>query len=241
MLRTILWFLYFWLYFIVTLPLFCRAAYLEKKGRQRELDELVSKLVVNWAKRLMRLAGAKIVVTGKENIPQTAAVFVADHQGNFDIPIMLALVGRPRGLVAKAEIKKLPFIRHWMRWLHCIFLERDDPKQAVRSLEQGIEQLKNGRSLTIFPEGTRSRGGPMHAFKSGAFRIAVKAGAPVVPVTIDGSYRLMEANHMKITPGTVTVTIHPPVETAGLDKEGVRALPDKIKLIIASALETAAI
>lgn len=237
MIRTILWFLYFWLYLIAVLPRFWRAKWLDKHGRDAERDALVHRLVRHWARSLIWAAGADVSVSGEENLPNGPAVFVGNHQGNFDVPIMLGMVGEPRGLLAKAELLKLPMIRSWMRYLHCIFVDRKDPRQAVKSLLDGAALLKEGYSMTIFPEGTRSRGGEMHEFKGGAFRIATKAGVPVVPVTIDGSYKLMEANGgMRITPAKVKVTIHPPVQTQGLDKEAIVDLPERVKDIIASAL-----
>lgn len=234
--RTILWFFYFWLYMLVAIPVSGYIWVLEKRGKAEEADRLVQRLVTNWAKRLMRFAGAKIIVTGQEDLPEGAAVYVANHQGNFDIPILLTCLREPHGLVAKQEIARLPFVRTWMRHLHCLFVDRSSPHAGAQAILDGEKLLRSGRSLTIFPEGTRSRGGQMHRFQSGAFRIAERAGVPIVPVTIDGSYRLMEAQGFWIRPGTVYVTIHPPVPTTALSHEQVRALPAHIRQIIVSAL-----
>lgn len=237
MIRTVLWFIYFWLYLIAVLPFFARAVWLDKKGRIKELDELVSWIVQAWARALLRAAGADVTVIGEDNIPDGAAVFVSNHQGNFDVPIMLGLVGKPRGLIAKKELLKLPMIRSWMRYLHCIFVDRNDPKEAVKSLMEGIALVQKGYSMTIFPEGTRSKGGDMNALKGGAFRIATKACVPVIPVTINGSYKLMEANKgFMISPAKVCVTVHEPIKTENMDKEAIKELPEKVKQVIASAL-----
>lgn len=234
--RTIIWFAYFWLYLLVLAPVTLYVSWLEKKGRQAQADRLVARFVANWARRLLWLAGAHITVTGQENLPEEPAVFIANHQGYFDIPLMLAYVGQPRGLVAKQEINRIPGIRTWMAHLHCLFVDRSSPRAGAQVMVDGAKMLENGRSLTIFPEGTRSRGGAMHEFKAGAFRIASRAGAPIVPVTIDGTHKLMEANHFWIHPAQVKVTIHPPVATRELGRDGLRMLPDRVKEQIVSAL-----
>lgn len=238
MLRTIVWFVYFWLYLIACAPLSAYANRLERRGEQDKCDAFVERVVRNWSRRLLRLAGAAVTVSGQEHLPDCAAVFVGNHQGNFDIPLMLAHIGAPRGLIAKAELSRLPLVRVWMRHLHCLLVDRKNPRAGADILRQGSEILKNGHSLTIFPEGTRSRGSEMGRFQGGAFRIASMAGAPVVPVTLDGSFRLMEANRgMRIAPAAVRITIHPLVETAGLSREELRTLPERVRETIQSALE----
>lgn len=234
--RTLIWFIYFWLYMLLCIPASLWMRSIEKKGNIKEMERHVDGFVTNWARRLLRLAGAKITVVGEENLPDDPFVVISNHQGNFDVPLMLSCVGRPRGLVAKQELAKLPGISTWMHYLHCLFVDRSSPRAGAQIILDGEKLLRSGRSLTIFPEGTRSKGGPMGEFKGGAFRIASRAGAPIVPVTIDGSYRLMEANHNWIHPAQVRVTIHPPIQTAGASREEIRTLPDRTKEIIASAL-----
>ncbi len=237
MLRTAIWFIYFWLYLILLLPLLFWYWRLELRHDPR-LDAKVDRKVYHWARRMIWAAGMKTTVVGKENLPQGAAVFIANHQGNFDIPLMLSSLDRTHGLLAKQELGRIPILRLWMRLLHCLFVDRSSPRAGVESIARGAEMLKAGHSLIIFPEGTRSRSSAMGEFKGGAFRIASKSKAPVVPVTIDGSYRAMEANPTGwlIRPAHVTVTIHPPIETASLSREELRDLPETTRSIIASAL-----
>ena len=234
--RTILWFAYFWLYLLLCIPASGYVWYLEKRGRDADADRLVERFVANWARRLLYFAGAKVTVTGEENLIDRPAVYIANHQGYFDIPLMLACVGKPRGLIAKQEIDKIPGIRTWMRHLHCLFVDRSSPRAGAQVMLDGAALLETGRSLTILPGGTRSRGGEMHEFKAGAFRIASRVGAPIVPVTIDGSYKLMEANHFWIHPAEVRITIHPAIETAGMSRPEIKALPEKTLEIITSVL-----
>ncbi|MGE5473796.1 MAG: lysophospholipid acyltransferase family protein [Ignavibacteriales bacterium] len=232
MLRTIIWFIYFWIYLIFIMPGLWRAEYLEKKGRIREHDDLVSKYVGKWARSLLRLAGAKVTVIGLENIPDTASVFVSNHQGNFDIPLMLGYVGKPKALISKIEVQKLPIIRSWMKHLNCMFIDRDDHRQAVKSISRSLELLKKGYSIIIFPEGTRSKCDKIGTFKNGSFKMALKAGVPIVPITISGSYKLMEANKNIIKPAQVKITIHKAVETSEFSKEDVSQLQERIRSII---------
>ena len=172
------------------------------------------------------------------NLTERQAVFIANHQGNFDIPLMLSCLGRAHGLLAKQELARIPILRLWMRLLHCLFVDRSSPRAGMESIAKGVKLLQSGHSLIIFPEGTRSRSGELQEFKGGAFRIASKASAAIVPVTIDGSYRAMVANATGwlIRPCEVTVTIHPAIETAGLGREELRELPARTRDVIASAL-----
>ncbi|MGN1014523.1 MAG: lysophospholipid acyltransferase family protein [Butyricicoccus sp.] len=235
MIRTIIWLLYLVLYLLVVCP---KGLYYHsqiKKGKADKVRDGVAVTVHRWAVRIIRIAGGKVVVTGQENLPNGPAVYISNHQSDFDIPIMLGYVGEPRPLMAKVELAKVPGVCLWMKNLNCIFLDRQDVKASVRALMDGAKMVKDGQSLTIFPEGTRSKGGPTHEFKGGAFKIATRAKVPVVPVTIDGSYHLFE-ERMRIHPGTVHVTIHPPIATDGMTKEEQNALPKQVEDIVLGAL-----
>ncbi|MCG7409624.1 1-acyl-sn-glycerol-3-phosphate acyltransferase [Paenibacillus sp. ACRRX] len=233
--RTLIWFIYFWLYLLFLIPSMLKANSLYRKGRFDELDAYTAKQVGRWARSLLRVAGAKVEVQGLEHMPKDGAVFIANHQGNFDVPIMLGHIGAPKALMAKVELTKLPFIRVWMKYLRCIFVDRKNVRQAMNSLNEAAELVKNGHSIVIFPEGTRSKGDHIGDFKNGGFRVATKTGALIVPIRINGSYKLMEANGNWIRPATVKVTILPPVPTAGLTKEETAALPEQIKELIVNA------
>lgn len=234
--RTIVWFVYFWMYLLLVMPRLNRARRLREEGRVEEHDQMVRENVERWAGRLLRLAGAKVTVEGKENIPQGPVVFVADHQGYFDIPLMLTSLDKPNPIIAKAEIEKLPLIRSWMRELNCLFLQRDDARQSMEVLKEAQKLIQDGYSVVIFPEGTRSKGGPVKEFKAGAIRVATRAGVPIVPVCIDGSFRLMEGNGMWIRPASVKLTILPPVPTEGMSREEIRALPEQLREQICQGL-----
>lgn len=233
--HTIIWFIYFWLYLLMLIPGLLKATRLQKQGRTEEHDAYISKHVGRWARSLLKAAGAKVTVRGMEHIPQGAAVFVSNHQGNFDVPIMLGHIGKPKALLAKAELAKLPIIRLWMKHLHCIFVDRSNVRQAIHSLNEAGKLIESNYSVVVFPEGTRSKSDELGEFKPGAFRIAAKTGAPIVPIRIQGSYKLMEDNGNWISPAHVTVTILPSIPTEGLTKTEIAALPNQVQELIAHA------
>lgn len=240
-LRTFVWALYFILVLIILLPPLWRAERMKRGGDAEGCRKIVNKYVTLWMGTLMRIAGCRVEVTGLEHVPKDrAVVFTPNHQGDYDIPIMLTVLDRPHPFVAKMEADKIPLVRSWMRLFDCVFLDRKDTRQALGALREAGELLRRGESVIVFPEGTRSRCDTLGEFKSGAFRMAIKTGAPVVPVVIDGSYRIMEANHNLMKPGTVRVTFLPPVETAGLDRAAQKALPEEVRQRIAAAKDGAA-
>ena len=224
--HTILWFLYFWLYLIAVLPLYWYLRRLEKRGERARCDAILHPTVGRWARRLIRAAGAKVTVEGLEKLPSGPAVYVANHQGYFDIPVVLGYLGNDaKSLVAKKQIDRIPLIRRWMRLLHCVFLDRDNPRSAVASLNEAADWVAQGYSMVIFPEGTRSKTGEVAEFKGGAFKIAQKNKVPVVPFVIDGTAELMERNGYWIHGGPVHLRVLDPIDTAGYTKEDWRALP----------------
>lgn len=233
--RTLIWFLYFIFYLIYAIPAMYKAEKLIKQGNVQAQRELVNFHVKKWVSSLLKIAGVTVTLQGLQNIPKDKTVlFVSNHQGNFDIPILLSCIPSPPALLSKIEVKKLPLIRTWMSHLECVFVQRDNPRQAVSAMNDAVKVLENGRSMIIFPEGTRSRGDELGEFKAGSFRIAAKAKTPIVPIVIDGSYKIMEANKMWIKPANVTVKILPMVEIANLSKDEIKDLPEKIRSIIAA-------
>jgi len=212
-------------------------SYKKKKANMNkdEYETMINRRATAWARKQLKRTGARVKVTGLENIPDCPVVFVSNHQSNVDIALFLSEIDK-RGFVAKVQMLKVPFMRDWMKELNCVFMDRNDMKQSLKTLLESIEIVKNGYSMVIFPEGTRSKGVRMGEFKPGSFKLATKSKAPIVPVTINGSYKLLEGNGNKITPADITMVIHKPLETANLTKEEEKELPDTVKEIIASSL-----
>ena len=131
--RTIIWFIYFWGYLLAVHAKNAPHEKAHAAGKIEERDAIVTEAVQKWSRRLLKLAGVKVTVQGLENIPEGAVVFVGNHQGLFDIPTLLGYLDRPHGLNCQKEAEKIPMIRTWMRYLGCIFLDRENARSAMNS------------------------------------------------------------------------------------------------------------
>lgn len=205
---------------------------------REECDRRIWKDAENWAKYIVKSTGSEVEVTGAENIISDRAVLVvSNHQGFFDIPILMGNMGFPIGFIAKTDLKKFPFLSDWMELIHCLFMDRSDMKQSLKIIMEGIKQIKEGQSMVIFPEGTRSKGGPVAEFHAGSFKLATKSKAPIIPVTIDGSYKIMEEDKNNIKAVKVRLVIHKPIFTDKLTKEETANLPVTVREIIAGGIK----
>lgn len=220
--------LYAGLLLIFLLPLQLWAALMKKTGRTEACYRITDRWVPWWMNTILKIGGIRMEVDGLENLPDGPAVYVCNHQSMIDIPVLLTALGRPRALMAKAVLSKVPLLRGWMRLFDCIFVLREDPKAARRSYEDGVRLVKNGRDLIIFPEGTRSKDGELLDFKAGSFRIASVNGVPLVPLLIDSSRWTLEENGGWLCPGRVTLRVFPPIPTDTLGREELKALPGQL-------------
>ena len=188
----------------------------------KNLKDQSSLRIVQWAFRVVIwLTGSKIIVTGEENIPKdTAVLYVANHRSYFDIVITYMRVQNLTGYIAKKEMLKWPFLRVWMRYLHCLFLDRENVKEGLKTILTAIEKVKQGISICIFPEGTRNKvNDTFLPFHEGSFKIAEKGGVPIVPICIVNSAAIFEDHLPKIKKATVVVEYLKPVNPAEMDKE----------------------
>jgi 1-acyl-sn-glycerol-3-phosphate acyltransferase len=236
MIRTIIWFIWFWVSLVLTIPALLYVKVLDKLNKTERRIELVHKVTKAWAKSLLWLSGAKIKVEGEENIPEGPVLFVSNHQSNFDIPIFISYVDRPKGFIAKTETAKMPFVVSWMRQMRCVFMDRKDIRQSVEAINKGAEYLKQGYSMVICPEGTRSKTGEVGEFKAGSFKLAVKSGVTVVPVAISGSINIMNKGSIKIKPALVELEILKPIEVSKLSKEEQKYLHITVQKLIQDAI-----
>ena len=156
----------------------------------------------------------------------------------YDIPLLLASLDKPHGILAKEELEKIPLLNRWMKLLGCVFVQRDDLRASVRALNYATAIVESGKSFVIFPEGTRYKGeeGGAGEFKAGAFRIAVKTGVPVVPVALTGARALFEGNGNLCHPGSVHINVLPPIRTEGMSKAEQKQLPDAVRQAILAQL-----
>lgn len=236
MLRTIIWFIWFWVSLLCTLPFLFVVKLLDWNHNASARDKLVYKVTSIWAKSQVVMSGAEIKVSGEENLPVGPVLFISNHQSNFDIPIFMGYINKPKAFIAKIETAKMPFVSSWMRLMKCVFMDRNDIRQSVEAINKGAELLKEGYSMVIFPEGTRSKTGEMGEFKAGSFKLAVKSGVPIIPVAIKGSFDIMGKGSLLIKPALVELEILKPVETSRLLKEEQKNLHIKVQELIQEAI-----
>ncbi|MGL5823094.1 MAG: lysophospholipid acyltransferase family protein [Sarcina sp.] len=187
------------------------------KGEQAA-EEFKHRSVQKWCKFTFDIIGVNLEIEGVENIPKTNCLFVGNHQGILDIPALMFSADRTIGFVAKKELLKVPVMGRWIMLCHSVAIDRNDPRDAVRVIKDGVEKLKSGHSLGIYPEGTRAKDGVLKEFKSGSLKLALRAKVPVVPVTIDGSNKAYELNK-RFESTTIKITYGKPIYVDELSKE----------------------
>lgn len=188
-----------------------------------------------WARGTVAIAGGRVRVEGADKVPADGAVlYVANHQGALDIPIMMGYLPGAPAFVAKKELFSIPILGYWMRRLGCVVLDRENARTARDQLRDGAARVKAGRRLVLFPEGTRSRDpeGRMGSFKRGSFKLATLSGAVVVPVTVEGSRFLLSPVWPAGFDGEVRLIVSDPIPVAAMDEEARRGLPDQIHALI---------
>jgi 1-acyl-sn-glycerol-3-phosphate acyltransferase len=207
-------------------------------GLKKPMSWVMYRLGQSWAYGVVAITGCTMIIEGRENIPRSGGVcFVSNHVGTFDIMLMLAYIGRPFGFIAKKELMFAPFFNMWIAMLGGLFIDRKNPRKALKTISAGVKKIQRGGCMLIFPEGTRSKGRGLLPFKSGAIKLATNSLAPIVPIAISGSYDVFEKEH-RIRPTTVRVIFCPPVITAEMSPEDRRRnLVDKVHGIIEAALQ----
>ena len=178
--------------------------------------------IVNWAFRnCLRITGVELTVIGEENVPKDEAVlYVGNHRSYFDILLTYTRVPRPTGYIAKKEMEKIPLLSIWMKNLHCLFLDRDNVKEGLKTILIAIDKVKSGISICIFPEGTRNKvADTFLPFHEGSFKIAEKSGCPIIPMIINNSADIYEDHLPKIRKTKVVLEYCKPIYIKDLEKE----------------------
>lgn len=167
------------------------------------------------------ICGIKMNVIGKENLPDEPTLYIANHRSFFDVIILYSLFQHPTGFIAKKSVGKVPALRTWLLTMHGLLLDRDDIKQGLKTILAAIENVKNGYSMCIFPEGTRNKGEELSLleFKEGSFKVATKTGCKIVPIAFNNTAEIFENHFPRIKRTNVVVEIGKPIDPKDLSKE----------------------
>ena len=211
MFRTLLVGLFLIVFFLVSLPCYA-VLFLTRRFAPKKTQEISQNIVCGALSLILKLCGADVTVTGLEQIPKnTPVLFIGNHTGYFDIVSTYPLLPAGVGFVAKQEIDRFLLLRLWMRLLHGLTFDRSDPRSGMRMILAAIDEVKNGYSMFIYPEGTRVRTGELGEFKAGSFKVATRTGCPIVPVAISGTADIFENHIPVIKPSHVFIRFGKPV------------------------------
>ena len=193
-------------------------------------DRMALRVVQHAFSIIEFLSGEDLTLQGEEHIPKdTPVLYIGNHLGFFDIVLTYCRVPSSTGFISKQSIFNVPILRLWMYRLHCIGLDRSNVRQGMQVILKAIDYVKNGTSIFIFPEGTRSKTGEVLPFKGGSFKVATRSGCPIIPVAITGTDDVFE-NHLPwIRKAKVSITYGEPIYVSELSKEEQKALPDRVR------------
>ncbi len=197
-------------------------------------------LVRNAFRACLFCAGTKITVLGRDGVPRNEAVlYAANHRGLADIPVGYITLPTLTGFVSKKEIRKIPVFSWWMKNLHCLFLDRDNMKEGLKTIMQGIEYMKSGYSMFIMPEGTRNRGEETELlpFKEGSLKMAEKTGCAIIPVAISNTAAVFEQHIPWVKRAHVIIHYGKPVYPDSLSKEDKKRLGASVRETIIQMLK----
>lgn len=225
------------LYLILSIPVFLVEWIIGKFNRRAK--DISSLRIVQWGfKVILKMTGVTTTVIGEENIPDEPVLFIGNHRSYFDILLTYSRCRRLTGYVAKKEMEKIPLLSTWMKNLYCLFLDRDNMKEGLKTILQAIDYVKNGISICIFPEGTRNRtDAPLLEFHAGSLKIAEKAQCPIVPMTIANAEQIFEAHSPCIRKTKVIIEYGEPIETKNLDRTQQKALTSQVVARISETYE----
>ncbi len=243
MIRLIIDFLFVFLFLVGGSPILAFFWLAAKNEKWKGATALAQLRIVQWAFRcICRISGVKLTVLGEEHVPKDEAVlYIGNHRSYFDIVISYARCPRLTGYVAKDGLEKVPLLSTWMRRLNCLFIDRDDIKQSLKTILAGIDQVKHGISMCIYPEGARSSCRTdevnMLPFKEGSLKIAEKTGCKIVPMAITGSSDIFERQFPRIKKARVILEYGEPIDISALSPEDRKKLGGYCQGVIRAMLD----
>lgn len=180
-----------------------------------------------WSDVTIKASGMEVHIEGKENIPKETCVFMGNHQSLLDIPLLRYAIGREIDLVAKTELVNVPVVGYWITHLKSVALDRNNVREGVKAINKAIENVKEGYTFGVFPEGTRSKDGKLNEFKKGSLKIATKAKVPIIPFALSGTSACYE-DKKNFSPGRVNIIFGEKIETTNLSREEEKELLNKL-------------
>ncbi|GAA0265989.1 lysophospholipid acyltransferase family protein [Faecalicatena contorta] len=220
-------------FLILSIPIFFVEWVIGKFNREKR--DYSSLRLVQWAfKVILKMTSVRATVIGEENVPDEPVLFIGNHRSFFDILLTYSRCKRLTGYVAKKEMEHIPLLSTWMRYLYCLFLDRENPKEGLKTILQAIDYIKKGISICIFPEGTRNNGEElsMLPFKDGAFKIATKTNCAIVPVSMNNTCAIFEKQFPRIRKVHVVIEYGKPIYPDQLEKEDKKHIGNYVQNII---------
>lgn len=209
-------------FLILSIPLLIWEWHLGKKNPDLKNTQSL-RIVQSVFRLILKVAGVHVTVKGLENVPTDRAVlYVGNHRSYFDILVGYTTVPTLLGFVAKKEMERYPLLSNWMHNVNCLFLDRENLKEGLKTILTGIEKVKQGISIWIFPEGTRNRNEDileLLPFKEGSLKIAEKSGCPIIPVAMTGTAEVFEKQFPRMKSSNVTIEFGTPIIIRDLEPE----------------------
>ncbi|MCK8828214.1 1-acyl-sn-glycerol-3-phosphate acyltransferase [Natroniella acetigena] len=238
MLKDLVWLIMFGVDLLfLRLAQFIKLIWLEWTAETDEVRAYANQVAYQWGEKVVDTTGTEVKVLGVEKIPDRPVLFVVNHQGAFDIPLLLGYIKYPKSFIAKWELRYLPIINLWMKKMSCIFIKRSDFRQTLKAFKNAGQVFEKGQSLVIFPEGTRSRSAKLNKFKRGSLKIALRENVPIVPVTINNSYQINNGEGL-LSAAEVELIISDPIYVDKLSKEEKDDLTVQVREVIANNLKS---
>ena len=237
MIRLILAAMWLVFFFITGIPLILVELLLGKINKKaRDYSSL--RIVQFILKGVLFIAGTKTTIIGIENIPKGEAVlFVGNHRSLFDVVIAYTLMPGLTGFIGKKELSKVPFLNIWMKFVNCLFLDRNNIREGMKTMLTGMDMVREGISMTIFPEGTRSESDKMLPFKEGSLKIAEKTGCKIIPMVQNNTEACFEKQYPRVRKAHTVLEFCEPIEVDKLTKEEKKFLGAYVQKIIQEKYE----
>ena len=200
------------------IPLFI-AFIFRKAGNKNASEFIIDKTAHLLIRFIFFMLGGKVVVEGLENVPNSGRIcFIGNHSSVLDCIAVMYPKKVFTGFIGKVEVKKIPIVNSWFDALNSVYIDRKSPRDSIKAILQGSENIKNGKSMTIFPEGTRSKDGLVHEFKAGSFKMASRVDALICPVAIKGTRYLFETP-FSLLRKKVYITFLPSIDTSTMNED----------------------